>query len=209
MAIPFRDAADLDDLGVATFLHIERSGRGSTYLGALFAVNARGEPIELVYNSLETPYPSLWRPGDLRRHAERRLTASLLDAAEVTPRLLFCRADEVGAELFTRDLLVQVPVGRIEAPARPVGHGVEAGGRGDGGHSDDADEQDGAGAAGAPPIPDAAHVFWHPAPPGEDSPERQLFDQLAERGLLLEPFDRAADGLREVYGARADATDEA
>ena len=195
MAIPFRDAADLDELGVASFLRIERSGRGSTYLGALFAVNARGEPIELVYNALETPYPFLWRPGDLRRHAERRLTASLLDAAEVTPRLLFCRADEVGLELFTRDLLVRVPVGRVEAPAGPSGRDRDAGGRGD------AEEA-------VPPVPEAAHVFWHPAPPADGSPERALFDQLAARGLLLEPFDRAADGLREVYGARADASDE-
>ena len=196
MPIPFRDAADLDDLGVASFLRIERSARGSTYLGALFAVNARGEPIELVYNALETPYPFLWRPGDLRRHAERRLTASLLAAAEVAPRLLFCRSDEVGTDLFTRDLEVRVPIGRVEAPVRPSGHGDGAHDRGD--RADDA----------APPVLDAAHVFWHPAPPLDGSPERELFDQLAARGLLLEPFDRAADGLREVFGARSDAAEQ-
>jgi hypothetical protein len=181
--IPFRDDADLDDLGVASFLRIERSGRGSTYLGALFSVNARGEPIELVYNALETPHPFLWRPADLRRHAERRLTASLLAAAETAPRLLFCLADEVGVELFTQDLRIDVAVGRVERPAggqlRPA----------------DADAPD-----AAPPTP--AQVFWHPAPPEAESVERALFDQLASRGLLLEPFDRATDGLREVYGAR-------
>jgi hypothetical protein len=32
---------------------------------------------------------------------------------------------------------------------------------------------------------------------------RALFEQLSARGLLLEPFDRAADALREVYGPRA------
>ena len=183
MPIPFRDAADLDDLGVASFLRIERSARGSTYLGALFSVNARGEPIELVYNALETPHPFLWRPTDLRRHAERRLTASLLAAAETTPRLLFCLADEVGVELFTQDLSIDVPVGRVERPA---------GGQPVPGGDDDPDA--------APPTP--AQVFWHPAPPEADSVERALFDQLAVRGLLLEPFDRATDGLREVYGAR-------
>ena len=162
MTIPFRDAADLDELGVASFLRIERSGRGSTYLGALFAINARGEPIELVYNALETPYPFLWRPADLRRHAERRLTASLLAAAEVAPRLLFCRADEVGTELFTRDLLVQVPVGRVEAPARP------------GRHLGTQDGPDGGADEAAPPVADAAHVFWHPEPPPDGSPERNL-----------------------------------
>jgi hypothetical protein len=53
-----------------------------------------------------------------------------------------------------------------------------------------------------PAVPSSAHVFWQPAPPPEDSEERALFDQLAARGLLLEPFDRAADALREVYGPR-------
>ena len=184
MPIPYRDAADLDDLGLASFLRIERSGRGSTYLGALFTIDARGEPVELVYNALETPLPLLWRPADLRRHAERRLTASLLGVAESEPRLLFCLADEVGVELFAQDILTELPVGRVERPpdaTRPAGSDPDA----------------------LPAVPSAVHVVWQPAPPPEDSPERALFEHLAARGLLLEPFDRAADALREVYGPRA------
>ena len=42
------------------------------------------------------------------------------------------------------------------------------------------------------------HVFWTPGPPA--GPASALFARLAERGLLLEPFDRAGIGLREVYG---------
>jgi len=183
--IAYRDAADLDDLGLASFLRIERSARGSTYLGALFTINARGEPIELVYNALETPHPLLWRPADLRRHAERRLTTSLLSVAESMPRLLFCLAGEVGVELFTQDVQIEVPIGRIERPAS------ESAGS-------DADD------SGLPAVPSSVHVFWQPAPPGEDSPERALFEQLSARGLLLEPFDRATDALREIYGPRPD-----
>ncbi len=59
MPIAYRDAADLDELVLADDLRIERSARGSTYLGALFTINVRGEPIELVYNALETPHPLL------------------------------------------------------------------------------------------------------------------------------------------------------
>lgn len=183
MPIAYRDAADLDDLGLATFLRIEHSGRGSTYLGALFTINARGEPIELVYNALETPHPLLWRPADLRRHAERRLTASLLSVAESEPSLLLCLADEVSVELFSQDIQVQLAVGRIERPA-------------------DQERQPQSDERGLPAVPSAAHVFWQPGPPSEDSPERALFEQLSARGLLLEPFDRAADALREVYGPR-------
>jgi hypothetical protein len=181
--IAYRDAADLDDLGLAGFVRLERSARGSTYLGALFTINARGEPIELVYNALETPHPLLWRPMDLRRHAERRLTTSLLSVAEAVPRLLFIVADEAGVELFSQDVQVDLPVGRVERPASDASH------RGD--------EE-----SGLPTVPSAVHVFWQPSPPGEDSQERALFEQLSARGLLLEPFDRAGDALREIYGAR-------
>lgn len=187
MPIAFRDAADLDDLGIATFLRIERSARGSTYLGALFTINARGEPIELVYNALETPHPLLWRPADLRRHAERRLTTSLLSVAESAPRLLFCLADEAGVELFFQDVEVEVPVGRVERPTDSVHNSPGA---------------DDGGSTGLPAISGSVHVVWQPVPPAGGSPERALFDQLAARGLLLEPFDRASDALREIYGPR-------
>jgi hypothetical protein len=183
--IAYRDAADLDDLGLVGYLHIERSERGSTYLGALFTMNARGEPVELVYNALETPHPLLWRPADLRRHAERRLTASLLSVAESVPTLLLCLADEAGVELFSQDIQVEITVGRIERPAARA----------------DAESPE-SGTGSLPAVPDSAHVFWQPGPPPEESPARALFEQLGARGLLLEPFDRAADALREVYGPR-------
>jgi hypothetical protein len=183
--ITYRDAADLDELGLASYLHVERSGRGSTYLGALFTMNARGEPVELVYNALETPHPLLWRPADLRRHAERRLTASLLSVAESVPTLLLCLADEVGVELFSQDIQVEITVGRIERPSTRA----------------DADSPE-SGTGSLPTVTDSAHVFWQPGAPPDESPARALFEQLAARGLLLEPFDRAADALREVYGPR-------
>jgi len=119
----------------------------------------------------------------LRRHAERRLTTSLLSIAESEPRLLFCLADEVSVELLTQDIEIDVPVGRVERPAGQVA-------------APDADD------GNLPPVPYAAHVIWQTAPPLEGSPARALFEKLSARGLLLEPFDRAADALREVYGAR-------
>jgi hypothetical protein len=195
--IPYRDAADLDDLGLASFLRIERSARGSTYLGALFTINARGEPIELVYNALETPHPLLWRPADLRRHAERRLTTSLLTVAESEPRLLFGLTDEIGVELFGQDVHIELPVGRVERPASsPAGSDARA-------IADPAAGATGAETGALPAVPSSVHVFWQPAPPPDESDERILFEQLAARGLLLEPFDRAVDALREVYGPRS------
>lgn len=180
MPIPFHDVEDADQPGAAAFLKIESAARDATYLGALFLIDARGQPLEFTYNLVETPHTFLWRPTDLKRYAERELTASLLSICATTPLLLLYLAEEVGHDLFTRDIAVAVPVGRIDR-----------------------------GASGAPSAPRAVEgpaavpidVFWHPAPPAAESTERAVFDRLAALGLLLEPFARAAEGLREVYGA--------
>jgi hypothetical protein len=47
-------------------------------------------------------------------------------------------------------------------------------------------------------------VFWFPGKPAEDSIELRLLRLLTSRGLLLEPFERASIGLREVYRAKDD-----
>ena len=116
MPIPYRDADDLNELGAAGYLKIEPSSGGPGYLGALFLINARGEPVEFTYNRIETPHTFLWRQDDIRRHAERKLTASLLAICPRTPRILLCLAEEVGSALFCQDIQLSIPVCRI-APA--------------------------------------------------------------------------------------------
>lgn len=92
MPIPFRDANELEDLGTAGYLKIKQMPDVSGYLGALFLTNARGEPIEFTYNRIKTPHTFLWRNDDIRRHAARKLTASLLSLCPKIPRLLLCLA---------------------------------------------------------------------------------------------------------------------
>ena len=55
MPIPYRDADDLDELGTVGYLKIEPVAGGPGYLGALFLLNARGEPLEFTYNRIDTP----------------------------------------------------------------------------------------------------------------------------------------------------------
>jgi hypothetical protein len=178
--IAFRDAIDVEELGPAAFLKVEVGAGGAEYLGALLLINARGEPLEFAYNRVELPETFLWRPTDLRRHAERELTASLLTVCTRTPRLLFCLADEVGSELFCRDLLLEIPVGRLGQPLKATAFSVEE-------VQEVLDE------------PEPLHLFWFPAAPTADSLERRLFERLWTHGLLLEPFERAASGLMEIY----------
>jgi hypothetical protein len=178
--IPFQDAADVEALGAAAFLKVEPVSGGAGYLGALFLINARGEPLEFAYNRVEVPQTFLWRRRDLRRHAERKLVASLLTVCGRTPRLLLCLADEVGSELFCQDLRVALPVARLgRALAAPSYALTEV--------------------AEAVEHPEPLHLFWFPEAPAPDSAARRLLDHLRTHGLLLEPFERAASGLREVF----------
>lgn len=180
MPVPFRDAEEVEELGASAFLKVEPLADSDGYVAALFVVNARGEPLEFVYNRIETPDTFLWRPSDLRRHAQRKLVSSLLGASSRQPRLLLCQADEVGSELFCQDLQLQLPVGRVGRPFKANAYSTQ--------ETQESLEQ-----------PERLHLFWFPQPPSEGSPERILLSWLASRGLLEEPFERAAVGLREVY----------
>ena len=188
MPIPYRDADDLDELGTVAFLKIEPLADSGGYLGALFLINARGEPVEFTYNRIDTPNTFLWRQDDLRRHAARKLTASLFSLCPRTPRLLLCLATEVGSELFGQDIQISIPVCRIAltSEARPS--------------SDDAETKD------IVHTPEPIQVFWFPGRPAEDSIELRLLHLLATHGILLEPFERASIGLREVYRLKNDQT---
>ena len=185
MPIPYRDADDLDELGTVAYLKIESATNGSGYLGALFLINARGEPVEFTYNRIETPNTFLWRQDDLRRHAARKLTASLFSLCPRTPRLLLCLAKEVGSELFCQDLQISIPVCRIALASEAL-------------PSADAETKDIVHAS------EPVQVFWFPGRPAEDAIELQLLHLLTSHGLLLEPFERASIGLREVYRVKDD-----
>lgn len=185
MPIPYSDADELEELGTAAYLKIEPSSAGSGYLGALFLINVRGEPVEFTYNRIETPHTFLWRQDDIRRHAARKLTASLLSLCPKTPRLILCLAEEVGSELFCQDIQVSIPVCRL-APAMK------------------AMPYSGSESQETLQTPESMNLFWFPSRPQDNSIELRLLRELTSRGLLLEPFERASIGLREVYQPKDD-----
>jgi len=187
MPIPYRDVDDIEELGLAAYLRIVAAGDESGYAGALFVINTRGEPIEFTYNRIETPHTFLWRQDDIRRHAMRKLTASILSLCPKTPRLILCLAEEVKSELFCQDIQVSIPVCRL-APAIEVTS-----------YSGD-ESQD------TLKDPEPMNLFWFPNRPGENSIEIRLLQELISRGLLVEPFERAAIGLKEVYGAEGNTS---
>ncbi len=178
MPVPYRFEDDLERLGSAAFLRFEPEPSG--YRGALFVVDARGEPLEFAYNRIEIIKRFMWHGDQLQRHAARRLVTTLFDVCPRVPSLLLCRADEVTPELFSEDVQVSIPVARIAGEAAVVGQSAS-------------EELEQLATGGL-------QVFWAGTPPAEDASERALLNELARRGLLWEPFERAGIGLAEVYG---------
>lgn len=186
MGIPFRDADDIAHMGSVGFLKIVTRS-GNSLLGAVFVVNARGEPLEFTYNRVDLPSTFLWRGNDLRRAALRALATSLMEACPREPMLLLCLADEVYHELFCGDLLLSIPVCRIAPLNDATAHSP----------SEIPETSD------KPGLEVVHQLFWFPGKPAEDSVERRLMTRVIDSGLLMEPFERASMGLNEVYPAEA------
>jgi len=181
--IPFNDVDEAGDgLGRAAFLTVRASPDLGGWLGGLLVINARGEPLEFAYNRVRVPQPFLWRESDLNRYIQRRLAASLLSVCAQQPRLLLCLKDEIGDRLFGQDLQLEIPVVRV-GPTAPPTRRVDP-------VTGEVLEED---------SPPPAHAAWQPALPEDGSIEQRLFEHLRVHGLLLEPFERSAAGLREVY----------
>ena len=180
MPIPFHEADGTEALGEAGFLKIDHSPAGTHYAGGLLLINALGEPIEFTYSRIDVPYETLWRQSDARRFAARRLAVSLLSLCAKVPIVLLCLDDEVERDLFASEVQLSIPV-CIVTPA--------------------AEDGPPAGISGLDPSETtrAAGLFWISAPPAEASRAAQLMRELALRSLVLEPFERATRGLREVY----------
>lgn len=179
MPIPYRYDDDLAGLGPAAFLHVEPEPGG--YRGALFLVDARGEPVEFAYNRVEVVHRFLWRGDQLRKHACRRLATTLFEICPRVPSLLLCRANDVDAEIFVEDVHLSLPVARVADETAVVGQTA-------------AEDREVLGDTGS------LQLFWVGTPPAPESAARALLNELARRGLLTEPFERAALGLAEVYG---------
>lgn len=180
MPIPYRDADELNEYGMAGYLTICKSREESGYLAALFLINARGEPLEFTYSRIETPHTFLWRQADIRRQAIKNITRSLLSLCPIIPRLLLCRAEEVGSELFCQDIQLSIPVCRIAPAIKALPYSAT-------------EIQDRIEAE------ELLNLFWYPGRPPEGSIEMKLLHELLRRGLLTEPFERALIGLRELY----------
>ena len=178
MTVPFRDAAELEAGGTAAYLRVTPGRTRSERLAGLLQINAKGEPVEFAFSTVQVRSGALWRAGEAERGGLRSLTTSLFQASQRTPLLVLCLAREIPTELFRDELEVLLPICRLAAEADVA----------------ELDRGEVAEMAAEPAI----HLFWRPGPPAPESPARRLLDSLARRGLLLEPFERIPAGLQEA-----------
>ena len=183
MTVPFRDAAELEAGGTAAYLRVTPGRTRSERLGGLLQVNAKGDPVEFTFSTVQVPGGPLWRAGEAERSGLRSLTISLFTASQRSPLLLLCLAREFPPELFRDELEVLLPICRLAAEG-------------------DVAQLD-RGEIAEQAVEPTVHLFWRPGPPAPESPPRRLLDSLARRGLLLEPFDRIPAGLREALAVAA------
>lgn len=177
MPVPFRDLRNEDALGLIGYLRFvgEENRRGIR--GALFLINARGEPVDFAYSRIDVHASFLWRDGEAKRYAVASLTNVLFQACPKTPSLLMALADEVHPKLFTEDIHADVPICRVAGGAdveRGPGEWPES-------------------------LSDSIHLFWAGTAPERDSSAHRLLDLLIARQLIMEPFERLAIGIGEAF----------
>ena len=180
MSIPYRSVLDEDERNISGAFFRAFQIDGSTYVGGLLVIDARGEPLDFAYNRVTARNRLFWRDRDLARATTRELLTSLFDACPRQPAAVFCLAREVETDVLLDELDVQRPLARVAAIDETIGMA-------------DGEEHERLG------DPASAQLFWVRGRPSEATEAHRLVERLSRRGLLLEPFDRVTAGLREAY----------
>lgn len=104
MPVPYRKRPASSAPAYAAFVSATVPNEGGTIFGGLLVIDGRGQPIEFVHNSIQTPTGFLWPRDTVRSSAMTALIISLFDACATEPALLFCDA-AVGTAEFIRSHL--------------------------------------------------------------------------------------------------------
>lgn len=176
MPVRFRDLTAGDESGYAGFLKFEHEAHGG-FRGALFVTDTRGEPRDFTFTRVDVGAGFLWRAGDARRRAISALVKALFSAVAESPTLLIAKADELPPQVFVEDIELYVPLVRVAETTGAIRATTET--------------QEALG--------DSLQLLWATPPPEPNTPARRVLDTLSSRGLVLEPFERAAAGLIEAF----------
>ena len=177
MPVSFENTRVADATGVIGFLRLLDEEYGTGIRAALFVASALDVPLEFCFTRVDLADSVLWRKGEARRVAALSLIRTLLHSANRTPDIILGMADEIPPLVFSEDIRVDVPVGRVSTdppPRRGVSEEIEQ-------------------------LGSSLFLAWSTQPPAEGSVARRLLNSLAQRPNPLEPFERVAAGITEAY----------
>ena len=177
MPIPFRDLGEGEPSGVAGFLRFidEPDGRGIR--GALFIMSARGEPIEFTFTRINLRSGVLWRPGHARSRSVYALTRALFESASNRADVIFSLAEETPPAVFSDNIRPEIPLCRVASK----------------------DSAAVAPSEKAQRLSECLILYWTNGLPAPGSVTAQTVELLGQRQLLIEPFERVAQGIQEAF----------
>ena len=177
MPIPFHNLMQDEPSGIAAYLRFVDEPEGKGVRGALLVTSSRGDPLEFGFTRVDVRSGVLWRNGQAKARAVSALAKALFEAASHIPDLVLALADETPAAVFSEELGMQIPMCRVDTQgARPAA-------------TTEAVQQ----------VSESLYLHWVNGQPTSDTECARLVEILGARRLLLEPFDRAALGIQEVF----------
>ncbi|HLJ53433.1 MAG TPA: hypothetical protein VKT77_00255 [Chthonomonadaceae bacterium] len=122
MPVPYRRTPRAAETGCAAYLDVVWMPASRTFYGGMLLVDGKGQPMELVHNTLTAPEDSLWPDDKLAPSAIAELVHTLFDACRRDPDLLVC-SEDVGTPEFCRvELAPAIPCAQVsaESPDLPI-----------------------------------------------------------------------------------------
>ncbi len=177
LPIPFRDLSEDEPSGVAGFLRFIDETDGAGMRGALFIMSSRGEPIEFAFTRIDVRSSVLWRPGQARTRAVSALAKALFESVSSQADVLLALLPETPAEVFSGGILPEASLCLVD----PEG-------------SEEATPWD-----VAQRLSESLTLYWANGLPPPGSLTANTVELLGRRRLLIEPFERAAMGIREAF----------
>ena len=177
MPIPFYALGRHNHEAAVAYLRFVARPSDGSIQGALFVISSRGDPLEFCFTQVGLPVGPFWRPEQAYRQVVAALSRALFDAVGHLPALVLVLAEETPTEVFAEEMEVQVPVCVVDNHTQT---GAEV--------QDVEASRD-----------DSVSLRWGTEKPSDDSEIIQLVEYLRSRRLLLEPFERAAQGLEEAF----------
>ncbi len=154
----------------------EEGGRGIRV--ALFETSDQGKPLTFCFSRIDLSGLSLEQRENAERAASLSLVRSLHQSDNRPPALVLCLADELPPQTFNGTIPFQSPFCFIK-PARTITYSAS----------------ENTSPAGL----EHPQLLWSTEEAGEKFEARRILAEISERSNPFEPFDRAANALREAF----------